>query len=312
MIMKKNSFFGKLIDRSTLAVYSLFSGRLKKEMIDEQYAVNKEAWKEYLAQNKITGERDVLSNSDASGEYGVGNGFMLIEDQTKLTAFRYGTNKGQIGKKLFDGKKMTGADNTCEVIAVYNAMHFLASQGSHDGDATGGNVGTDSGNVGADGEKHSRKTLPGFPELLRTFSKKGIAYKGMFGTNPKALKNYLIRKGYKVEELKVSELKKGNCKRVEKEYKAYILTTFNEGHNPFSMVHTMCVTREDGANISDKVMKDMPQDKGDMIDHSSEGYVFQLHNDYEGSKTYPTLYDAITGYNNGKGNPITLLCISDE
>ena len=293
--MKKKGFFANFIDKATLSVMSICSGRLSKEMVEEQYAVNKEAWKAYLeagqsASAKMDGKggspradgkgESQKTDDNVASQKTVGTGgqvcaLRLIEDQSALTSFRYGTNKGRIGKKLFNGKEMTGADNTCEVIAVYNAMTYLAMQ-SDDAQAAGGHG--------------SAKTLPGLPELIRSFSKKGIAYRGMFGTNPKAMKEYLVKRGYTVEELCASKLSRKNCEKAEKNYRAFILTTFNEGQNPFSMVHTMCVTK----NVS------------------SAGTVFQLHNDYEGSKEYASLYEAAIGYNNGKGHPITLLCVGAE
>ena len=262
---RKNGFFSNLIDRVTLAVMSLFSGKLKKSLIAEQYSVNKEAWRDYISDKKIR----------------------FIEDQSSLTAFRYGTNKGRIGRKLFDGKEMTGADNTCEVIAVYNVLQYLNGGNSKKNDNTGASV--------------------EFPELLRAFSKKGIAYKGMFGTNPRALKKYFKEKGYEVEELKASKISPINCERFEKEYRVFVLTTFNKGQNPFSMVHTMCITAggaEDcDVRTGDKTVRDSAELKNTVK--------YRLHNDYEGSKLYDSLYDAVTGYNDGKGHPVYLLAVRE-
>ena len=260
--MKKKGIFSNLIDRLSLAVMSVLSGHIKNKLINEQYLTNKEAWHKYL------------KNTPAAGSIN------LIEDQTLLSEFRYGTNKGFIGKKLFNGKEMTGADNTCEVIALYNAMHFLEYQ-----------------NFSAQ-KKSPEQSVPdsfkpshhSFPQLLRLFSKKGISLRGMFGTNPNALYKYLLNHKYNVEKIKSSKINEKNCRSFEEKYPVYIFSTFNEGQNPWSMIHTMCITR-DSLSASQKAS-------------------YRIHNDYEGSKSYPTLYDAVTGYNNGKGHPIIIFGVS--
>ncbi|MCR5149018.1 MAG: hypothetical protein K6C35_08660 [Eubacterium sp.] len=285
-------FFSNLIDRASLLVMSLFSGKLKKEMLAEQHRINKAAWREYLKKLKETG------------------GF--IENQREMTDFRYGTNKGRIGRKLFNGKEMTGADNTCEVIAVYNAINFLS--------------------------KGSNMDTVGFPELLRSFSEKGIAFRGMFGTSPGALIKYLKSKGYKVEKLKASKINEENCAALERKYKTFIFSSFNQGQNPFSMIHTMCITKEelgaDGGsepvqNIPDEsiAVKKITDDKisynnisamsdnnitdNNITDNNMNG-IFKVHNDYEGNKTYSSLYAAVSGYNGGKGHPVIIIAAENR
>ena len=49
------------------------------------------------------------------------------------------------------------------------------------------------------------------------------------------------------------------------------------------MIHTMCITVED------------------------TGY--QTHNDAEGNKIYPTVYDAVVGYEKGRSGPFYVLRI---
>jgi len=240
----KKRLGSRLVDRISLFVLSVFQGHLKKGLIEEQYRINKKAWKDYS---------DKFLGDGADGIY--------IEKQSEMKAFRYGTNKGRVGRKLFNGKEMTGADNTCEVIAVHNLMRSLGR-------------GSDS--------------VPDFPELLRHFSKKGIAFRGMFGTNPGAMKRFLTGMGYTVEKLSSPGKNSEKCDELEKDYDAFILTTFNEGQNPFSMVHTMCITKEEGEN---------------------ERKIFRIHNDYQGSRSYDSLYKAAVGYNDGKGHPIVIYAV---
>ena len=94
--------------------------------------------------------------------------------------------------------------------------------------------------------------------------------------------------GYTVEKLSSLGKNSEKCDELEKDYDAFILTTFNEGQNPFSMVHTMCITKEEGEN---------------------ERKIFRIHNDYEGSRSYDSLYKAAVGYNDGKGHPIVIYAV---
>lgn len=324
--MKNNGFISNLIDRITLAVMTLFSGKLRKKMIDEQYAVNKEAWRKYLSRRaavKISGDasgdHDILAAADA--ESGRSGSAGLIEDQSELGGFAYGTNKGRIGKKLFNGKVMTGADNTCEVIAVYNVMYFLDGMRMQEYSDNVKNEGRktvrEEAGKNKTGTLNRHSDIPELPELLREFSRKGIAYRGMFGTAPKALGRYLRNSGYNVEELKASKIDRENCGRFGEKFKTFIFTTFNEGHNPFSMIHTMCITKEiKGGNTAGMQKPDSndQQIRNILDDKNVDNSVFQIHNDYEGSKCYVSLYDAVTGYNGGKGHPIVLMGVgrSDE
>ena len=78
---------------------------------------------------------------------------------TQIENYLEDKNKKQY--KLFDGKKMTGADNTCEVIAVFNALMSIG------------------------------RPVP-LPTLLSTFSSGGIALDGMFGTDFTRLQKYFM------------------------------------------------------------------------------------------------------------------------
>ena len=180
---------GKIYEQLTIAFFSLFSGRLKKKLTDEQYEHNVLAWKELRADRHY------------------------FEDQPRLTGMLYG-HAGPIGRKLFfHGKKLTAANNTCEVIAVYNALHAFGKDKS-------------------------------LPELIREFSNKGICANGCFGTSPKALKRYFEKEGYETRLLVGRDLNDENLKEMSEEYEAFLLTSFNIGYNPFHMVHTMCISHE--------------------------------------------------------------------
>lgn len=71
----------------------------------------------------------------------VENGF--IERQEMLAPLRYGVSRKGLSRRLLAGRPLTGGENTCEVIAVYNALGAL------------------------------NMPQPGLPELLRRFEGRG-------------------------------------------------------------------------------------------------------------------------------------------
>ncbi len=123
-----------------------------------------------------------------------------------------------------------------------------------------------------DGEENT----PSFPELLQWFEGKGIFLWGYFGTHLGAVKKYLLSKGYEVKRLPRKQLDRENPGAV-----CYIMMTMNHRYNLFRMIHTVCITKE------------------------QSGYV--IHNDYEGSKEYKSLKQAVFGYHEGIGRPLEVL-----
>ena len=219
---------GKLYENLTIGFFSLFAGKLKKSLIDEQYEFNKTAW------DKLKG----------SGHF--------FEWQPKLDVMRYG-HAGPISRKLFfHGQSLTAAHNACEVIGVYNALHAFGRDKS-------------------------------LPDLIKEFSGKGVCANGCFGTSPKALEKYFKREGHETKLLVGKDLSDEALLELEKEYRVYLLTSFNRGKNPFHMVHTMCISLEE------------------------KGYI--RHNDYRGPKPIATLKEAVYGYNDNESSPICLLAV---
>ena len=70
---------------------------------------------------------------------------------------------------------------------------------------------------------------------------------------------------------------------MDKNYDTYIMTTYNNKSDLNSMIHTVSITKENG--------------------------MYVIHNDYEGTKSYKTLEEAVRGYKNGEGEPISLIGI---
>lgn len=226
----------------TLGFFGIFSGKLSEKLRKEQYRENVEAWKLY--------------NRGQKGR--------MLEHQRQLSAFSYGKTSRIFEKIFLKGRKLTAAENACEVIAVYNALCALGRKGEKDR------------NQRQNGEES-------FPELLEAFSAHGICANGLFGTAPGAIQKYFEERGYRVSRAVGKQITRERMEQMQAEAGVCILTSFNRGQDPFSMVHTMCVTKEEGG--------------------------WRLHNDSEGGRTYPALYDAVIGYNGQKSHPIQVLGI---
>ena len=150
-----------------------------------------------------------------------------------------------------------GDYNTCEVIAAYNALQYLT-----------------------DGESPDS-----FPELLAQFEKDGITLFGEFGTSPESLHAYFDNNGYDTKMLVGDGISSSNISGLSDDYDTYIMTTYNNGSDLSSMIHTVSITKENG--------------------------VYVVHNDYDGTQSYDSLNSAVSGYNNGNGEPITLIGIKE-
>ncbi len=191
-----------IISRITLLYFKLFKGKLSDKKIDEQYNANKEAWQLYMDNKGRKNSYDIFD-----GDY--------IEGQEKMHKLKYG-NAGKLGRKLFfSGDEMTAVDNSCEVIATYNALvHMDALEATT------------------------------FPDLLKTFSKSGITFSGKFGTSIYAVEKYFKDRGFDVEKLSGRKINAANISALEEKKSTYIVLAFNKKNNLFEMLHTICITKE--------------------------------------------------------------------
>ena len=102
----------------------------------------------------------------------------------------------------------------CGVIAVYNALLALG------------------------------QILPSdLPEIIEHFELSGAVFSGKFGTSPRAGYDYI--KNISKLNVKMS-LKSREFSQIAEESRVLILTFFNDRKNPFKMLHTVCITKEDG------------------------------------------------------------------
>lgn len=240
--------------------------RVSKNMAAQHRRENEAAWKE---------KGSLVLDED---------GF-YIEDQSKMDFLQYGRHGNWLSRRLLKGRTLTGKENTCEVIALYNCLCCINrnstenEQKSHDLDMKDSR-----GKSIIDGEVT-------FPALLEYFERKGLAFGGYFGTSPLAIKRFLKKCGYEVLVLKGKNIYPRTMNQLQREKvkvgpSAYIVTTFNDGNHLSEMIHTMCITKE--------------------------GRGFVLHNDYEGTRRRPTLSIGTEYYNEGKGKPIIVMKIIKE
>ena len=164
---------------------SLFT-KAKKEMVDFHLAENRRAWGNYAP------------------------GLKYIEIQNKLTDIKYGQETPWLTKKISGGTPINAAFNSCEVIALFNALIALGIE----------------------------KNTDSFPELLSLFERKGAVLRGYFGTAPKAIKKYL--KSHNILIKKIAPLSENFGKT-----KVQILI-YQNGAKITSGVHTICIVSENG------------------------------------------------------------------
>lgn len=206
----------RISDRAVLGAFSLLSVKGMPSAVIKCHARhNAEVWKQLGLQGQ------------------------WLERQERLGMVRYG--------------KYNADYNSCEVIAVYNALLAL-----------------------------SVNTMT-FPELLSEFEHRGITAGGAFGTSPLALARYFADKGYGTGFFCGKSLQQ---EMADPHYRVYVLTVYNDGQDLGAMVHTMCVTRENGR--------------------------FTVHNDYEGTRQYASLLEAVCGYRKGRAKPVCMTGIRLE
>ena len=147
------------------------------------------------------------------------NGF--IEYEHKMTDLVYGVQNNILDKALLGNDTLTAANNTCGVIATYNAMAAL----------------------------NNNSSPVGFVDLLSEFEKNGIALDGYIGTSPNSIQEYLDKKGYETEMLVGGSLSQKSANSLATDYEAFIMTSYNSKDNVLDMIHTICITKEKGKYV---------------------------------------------------------------
>ncbi len=179
----------------------------------------------------------------------------FIEDQTCLSELAYGRQRPVLSRRLLGGRPLTAAENTCEVLAVYNAQIAL-------------------------GER------PELPELLRRFERGGAALWGYFGTSVRSLGRFFRKNGRAVRFRSGFRLHRAGVDRMEAWGKTFIAVLYNDRESLMQMIHTVCLTKEDGR--------------------------VRIHNGGAGPEEYPSVYEALRGYNGGRGKALALLAVGEK
>ena len=133
-----------------------------------------------------------------------------LECQDHMSDVYYGLHNNLLSRLFLQGRPLRGIENTCEIIALYNAFHYLKSD------------------------------IP-FPELIRSFENRGIWLKGYWGTKPHALCSFLKEKGYDYTVLRGKAITPTNISLCEHTGPC-ILVTMNHRFNIWKMIHTVCIT----------------------------------------------------------------------
>lgn len=271
IIRSIHNTFSNIVSNSTLSFLDFAETTTPEYVSAEHYIINKISWEEYV-KNYLESEK-------------------YIEHQNKLEEMLYGVDSGssvdEIRDALFmDGDRMTAVGNTCEVIAMYNAVVAL-----NNGDVS----------VGMD-----------FPDLLRICEQNGIIFHGYFGTDPENISEYFNElEGYEAEMISGSDVSVSsadNCiAYIQDNYDTYILTAYNDKDDVSQTLN----------NISNGDIKNVPNEWGGIhtvcITKEENGYV--IHNkgySDDDEKEYSTLEEAVNGFNEGNGRPISLIGIRKE
>lgn len=122
-----------------------------------------------------------------------------------------------------------------------------------------------------------------FPELLRDFSNNGIVLNGVWGTSPTSLQEYMDDLGYDTRMFYDDDINESTLNTTEKRYDTYILTAYNKAGDITHGVHTVSITCEEDGK-------------------------YYIHNNGD-AMAYDSLYDAVIGFNGGKGDAISVIGI---
>ena len=223
---------------------------IDKKTVDRHFTENIAAWKRYY----VTLDK-------------------YITNQPDLTILSYGKFSWLWDRLIRKtGTALTADFNTCEVIAVMNALISLGVE----------------------------KNAYMFPNLLKHFEKKhGLILRGYFGTAPAALWKYLKKRQLNLKFIRpvelvenTSQIKEGNARtnsnnqlkhniQVEKTY----IVIFQNNRKDLSQgIHTMCM----------------------QVDTNGS----RLLNDYAGNRYYASEIDALKAYNKGAAKLLQMVELS--
>ena len=225
-------------------VYNHLSWNYSNKKIKEQYEQNKIGWNEYKNSQQSKGwpyDKYVENQHDFDDKIFYGIYVPILSEKAM--------------KGNFDEKKgLYGANNSCELIAVYNVLTSF----------------------GEDVD---------FPKLTRRFSSIGPSLGGNFGTAPDDIEDYLIMSGYKAETIDTTNLSADDYEKLLNHYDAFIITDWNYTRADWA-IHTMAITVEkkydnNTGDIKYKIIRhnDFVDASGYSEETTADGLYFLL-NDY--------------------------------
>lgn len=108
----------------------------------------------------------------------------------------------------------------CEIMAVYNALSDLGN----------------------------RLTAQDMAELISAFERKGAELKGRWGCSPKSIREYFIRRGYRVTM--TTSAKPSVINSIGENSDSIIITAYNDRNDIRKMIHTISVTKSNSGNYT--------------------------------------------------------------
>ena len=215
-----------LKDKVTLDVYNSFSlldsamyinSPLLQMQIEQHYVHNcKVGWKHYLEKVQAKYTIDLNGNVHLDTTEGT---YFYIEEQWNMDDLQYGIELGRCADNVFfHGNKISAKQNSCEVIATYNAMAYL----------NGGFSPVD------------------FPALLRDFEGNGTALLGNWGTSPSYICMYLKNHGYSTTFVSGPSLEQDGkgYEKLQSQYDVYIMSSWCNKEKITGGIHTMAITKD--------------------------------------------------------------------
>ena len=145
------------------------------------------------------------------------NRFGYIENQHDLEDFHFGSYNKTFQKWFMGEKKFCAARNSCEVVAVYNALL----------------------NMKLVDEEHN------FPKILNYFEKNATILKGYFGTSFSGIIKFFKRNGFEYKWVCGKNITREKVDEIEANFETYLFMSYNNIENIVDMIHTMCVTKEE-------------------------------------------------------------------
>ena len=150
------------------------------------------------------------------------NKVVLEDTVNKLFVGKYIEKQHEWGKVVFGrGKDNTMAHSGCGIIATYNARAFL--------------------------EQWDVPRVHNLVELIGYFESNGAVLGGRFGVSPKAIMKCFKRLDYNVEFIRGKRCATySDLNTIGEKYQAVVVTFFNHEKDITRMMHTVCVTKENG------------------------------------------------------------------